>query len=151
MPTNSSSWLELAREVRNAKQQWQQRKLEHERAESELNYAQKALALAHERFWLMWHQHPEPEADGTASELDPEGLWQVLESVQFVGEPIGAACKSALRELKRATVERLVDYLAERGFQFVSEVPVREVHAALIKQWWAVKDHGPDEWVYQGD
>jgi hypothetical protein len=136
---------ELAEAVAEEKLAWDRARIELERARSQYEFAERRLVLAKERFYLELRAHPEPQSEG----LLPRDLDEVISSVQYMGDSIKSACKWVLGAWMAASSEEIADRLEEGGFQFKSDVPVREVHAALMKQPWAKKNQATGMWEYQ--
>lgn len=150
MPRASTKASELTSKVMRAKDAWEDAKLRFEQAKTEYEYAEKRLVLARRELGLERHR-VEPgdwHHEVTAGFGYPEEVLDALCSVELVGESIGQASRSALLQLRKATVARLVAYMRERGFQFATDVPARELHGALVKQPWAKKDRKTDKWEY---
>jgi hypothetical protein len=59
---------------------------------------------------------------------------QIAASVQFVGLRLVDACTAILREHHRLTPEKLLDAINEGTFRFRTNSPLREIHAALLRQ-----------------
>lgn len=142
---------ELAGKVLAAKTEWEDTKLRLEKARTEHDYAQRRLVLARQELDLQ-RDRTAPDDDWyevvTQGWAYPDEVIEELRSVELVGEPIGEASRSALRELRKATITRLVTHMRARGFQFSTDVPARELHGALVKQPWARKNTKTDEWEY---
>ena len=152
MSNQKDTATELALKVINAKDTWEDAKLQRERSNAEYEYAEKQLALARQAFDLVRRRMlPEDamEFEAASKVGDFDLVLDEVKSVEFVGEPVGRAALSSLRRLGHATVHDLVGQMRARGFQFATDVPARELHAALIKQPWAMKNKRTDEWEYR--
>ena len=75
--------------------------------------------------------------------------WQpTIQSVKFVGVRLVDACLTLLQERKKLTPEELVLGLNAGMFRFRTNSPLREIHAALLRQAMAKKVGGA--WVWDG-
>lgn len=149
MPRDRTKASELASKVLNAKDAWQDARLNLERTKTEYEYAEKRLILARRELDLELGRVEDWFGEMTDGFEDPDAVLGALHSVEFVGESIGSAARSSLRQLKKVSIARLVAHMRERGFQFQTEVPARELHGALVKQAaWAKKDKKTDTWEY---
>ena len=74
--------------------------------------------------------------------------WQpTIQSVKFVGVRLVDACLTLLQERKKLTPEELVLGLNAGMFRFRTNSPLREIHAALLRQAMAKKVGGVWVWV----
>ena len=72
-----------------------------------------------------------------------------LSEAQFVGLRLAESCLEILRERKKAKPDELRDALNHGTYRFRTSAPLREIHAALLKQT-AIKKVG-ETWVYVGE
>ncbi len=77
----------------------------------------------------------------------PKGWQKLLNEIRFVGVRLGDACLKLLRENRRMTTEQLLSGLNDGQFRFRTGYPLREIHAALLRQ--PRVDRVRDEWVYR--
>jgi hypothetical protein len=136
---------ELAEIIVEEKLAWDRARIALEKAKSEYDFAERRLVLANERYRVEHLAHPDPLSEGVI----PLELSHVLETVQYLGFSLKAACRWVLEGFGAASAEEIADRLEEGGFQFKSDVPVREVHAALLKQPWAKKNQETGMWEYE--
>ncbi len=74
--------------------------------------------------------------------------WEpTIQSVRFVGVRLVDACLTLLQERKRLTPQELILGLNAGMFRFRTNSPLREIHAALLKQRMARKLGGAWVWV----
>lgn len=74
--------------------------------------------------------------------------WQpTIQSVKFVGVRLVDACLTLLQERKKLTPQELVLGLNAGMFRFRTNSPLREIHAALLRQTMAKKIGGAWVWV----
>jgi|HubBroStandDraft_1064217.scaffolds.fasta_scaffold43132_3 hypothetical protein len=80
----------------------------------------------------------------------PHDWEEILRSVRFVGVRLADACAVLLQESnnKKLTPEELLDQLNNGMFRFRTNAPLREIHAALLKQS-SVKRSGA-YWIWLG-
>ena len=148
LPTRASR---LALKVVDAKNSWEDAGLKLEEADAEQKFAEKRLVLARQELVLERNRlSPDDDwEDAVTDGIEFSGeLLAELRSVQLVGEPIGQAARSTLAQMRKASLAKLATRMRNRGFRFASDVPVRELHGALVKQPWASKDRATDEWEY---
>lgn len=79
----------------------------------------------------------------------PNDWGKVFNSVRFVGVRLTDACITLLREHKRLTQTELLENLNSGMFRFRTNAPLREIHAALLRQRQNVKREG-DTWIWTG-
>ena len=152
MSNSGNNAIELAMKVVEAKDAWEDSKLQRERAETDYQYSEKQLALARQEFELERRRMLPDDVHLFEMAIKADDLDVVLEevrSVELVGEPIGRAALSGLRRLGHASIHDLVAHLRSKGFQFGADEPARKLHAALMKQPWAFKNKRTDEWEYR--
>lgn len=76
----------------------------------------------------------------------PDGWEEVLKEIRFVGARIGDACVLVLREQGCAlTTKQLLHFLDDGQYRFRTGTPLREIHAALLRQPQVRRDG--DTWV----
>ena len=74
--------------------------------------------------------------------------WQpTIKSVKFVGVRLVDACLTLLQERKKLTPQELILGLNAGMFRFRTNSPLREIHAALLRQAMAKKVGGAWVWV----
>jgi hypothetical protein len=146
--TKDTKASNLAGKVLDAKGVWENARLNLEKAKAEYDYAEQRLILARKELRLELDRADDPYYEMVAGFADPEGVRDAIRAVEYVGVPIGSAARSSLSRLKKATTRRLVSHMRERGFQFQTEAPARELHGAIVKQVWAKKDKKADTWEY---
>jgi hypothetical protein len=166
------------KEVLSARDAWIDAQLSLARAEEELRFAQAKLAVARDQLRLHAHRTAEVAEEGQSigsllddefwpgpDDPDPETPDDLLESIAYMGMPLGDACRRALENrlgLAKAaeytgitseavlsggaTTEDLVESLSRGGFTFTSDAPAREVHGALIKQPWVTREKETGRW-----
>jgi hypothetical protein len=79
----------------------------------------------------------------------PQDWEKTLSLARFVGSRLVDACQVLLREHKRMHPEELRDQLNIGMFRFRTSAPLREIHAGLLRQSFAVKTDGV--WVWSGE
>jgi hypothetical protein len=79
----------------------------------------------------------------------PHDWKRILGTVRFVGWRLADSCVELLKEQKRLTPEELRDALNLAMFRFRTNAPLREIHAALLRQP-SVK-RVDDAWVWVGE
>jgi len=77
----------------------------------------------------------------------PHDWEKVLQTVRFVGVRLADACKVLLQEKKKLTPEQFLGGLNEGMFRFRTNSPLREIHAALLKQSFAKKVGTAYVWI----
>jgi hypothetical protein len=98
--------------------------------EARIELAEKQLCLARDHFAMT--------IDKTESAL-PNDWQKIFQSIRFVGVRLADACQLLLQERKKLTPQQFLRGLNEGMFRFRTNSPLREIHAALIKQTWANK------------
>ena len=78
----------------------------------------------------------------------PKDWEPTIQSVKFVGIRLVDACLTLLQERKKLTPQELVLGLNAGMFRFRTNSPLREIHAALLRQGMAKKVGGA--WVWLG-
>ena len=99
-----------------------------------------------ERNLKLTRDHLQAMMASTHEEL-PDDWRSVFRQVRFISVRLGDACIEVLKEQGPLTTEELVGHLNAGQFRFRTGTPLREVHAALLKQ--QVKKH-KDHWRYVG-
>jgi hypothetical protein len=79
----------------------------------------------------------------------PNDWKTVLDKIRFVGVRLADACQVTLQEKKKVTPEQLLHDIDDGMFRFRTNSPLREIHAALLKQDW-VEKIGP-HYVWKGN
>jgi hypothetical protein len=82
-------------------------------------------------------------SDSTA----PFDWLEVLNEYRFVGVRLAEACQILLKEQKRMTPQDLLIGLNKGMFRFRTSSPLREIHAALLRQNFAKKEDQHWIWV----
>lgn len=78
----------------------------------------------------------------------PRDWDEALRSTRFVGVRLADACMALLQENKKMTPQEILVGLNKAMFRFRTNSPLREIHAALLRQNFA-KKVGPS-WVWTG-
>ena len=121
-----SNYLQLIRELRGL--------------EARIELAEKTVCLTRDHFTMMLEQ---------SDSVGPHD-WSQLAKAQFVGKRLVDACLELLRERKRLKPEELRDALNRGSFRFRTTSPLREIHAALLRQKTISREENGD-WVYVGE
>jgi hypothetical protein len=129
----------LRNEFLTAKSEWEDAAFALHRAKARYDFAEKSLVLAREQLLINAMRTGHAPDAATITELRP---------VEYLGKTIKQAAQQALYELQSATIDTLAEHMMQRGFQFSAEVPVRELHGALVKQPWAWRNGQTGEWEY---
>jgi hypothetical protein len=79
----------------------------------------------------------------------PDEWKPLLDGVRFVGVRLVDACLTLLQEHGRLGSNGLLERLVAGGFRFRTASPLREIHAAMLKQQTARK--AGNEYVWLGD
>jgi hypothetical protein len=108
--------------------------------EARIELAEKQLCLARDHF--------EMTIDKTESAL-PNDWQKIFQSIRFVGVRLADACQVLLQERKKLTPQQFLRGLNDGMFRFRTNSPLREIHAALIKQPWQNKVG--DSYVWMGN
>jgi hypothetical protein len=77
----------------------------------------------------------------------PEEWKSLLDGVRFVGVRLVDACLTLLQEQGRLGSEGLLERLIAGGFRFRTASPLREIHAAMLKQQAARKAGNEYLWL----
>jgi hypothetical protein len=107
--------------------------------EARVELAEKQLCLTRDHFKMVIEK-----TEGAI----PHDWETVLKQVRFVGVRIADACVALLSERKKMTPVELLDALNRGMFRFRTNTPLREIHAALLRQQ-HVKRIG-DVWIWEG-
>ena len=110
--------------------------------EARVELAEKMLCLARDHFEMTVKQ--------TESAF-PNDWERVFRSVRFVGVRLAVACADLLKEKKKMTLQELLDGLNAGMFRFRTNAPMREIHAALLRQPSVKKTGGTYVWKGEGD
>ena len=78
----------------------------------------------------------------------PREWGPILSGVRFAGVRLADACAMLLQEKKRATPEELLIGLNKSMYRFRTNSPLREIHAALLRQSFAKREG--KTWVWTG-
>jgi hypothetical protein len=108
--------------------------------ESRIELAEKMVCLTRDHLAMATK-----ESDSTM----PRDWDKLLSQARFVGLRLADSCLEVLRERKRAKPEELRDALNDGTYRFRTSAPLREIHAALLKQT-AIKKVG-ETWIYVGE
>jgi hypothetical protein len=108
--------------------------------EARIELAEKKLCLTRDHFAMT--------IDKTETAL-PNDWQKLFQKVRFVGVRLADACQALLQEKKKLTPEQFLHGLNEGMFRFRTNSPLREIHAALLKQTWANKEG--DAYVWMGN
>lgn len=116
----------------------------HEREiQARLELAEKTVCLTRDHLVDTVRQ-----AEGAATPAD----WQpLLNDVRFVGVRLVDACLTALREKKRLSPEELLINLNAGSYRFRTTSPLREIHAAMLRQRRARKVGNDYVWAAGGE
>lgn len=93
--------------------------------EARVELAEKTLILTRDHFALAIQR-----TEGAA----PHNWTETLARARFVGSRLSEACIELLKEYKKLTLEQLLDGLNSGQYRFRTNTPLREIHAALLKQ-----------------
>lgn len=107
--------------------------------EARIELAEKTLSLTRDHLNMTINQ-----TDSAA----PHAWDKVLLSVRFVGVRLADACTALLKEKKKLTPDELLSGLNSGMYRFRTNSPLREIHAALLKQS-SVKRVG-QYWLWSG-
>lgn len=107
--------------------------------EARIELAEKTLCLTRD--------HLAMSIERTDSAI-PQDWTNILNSVRFVGMRLADACMTLLREHDKMTPKEILSALNSGMFRFRTNSPLREIHAALLRQNSAKKVGGA--WVWTG-
>jgi hypothetical protein len=107
--------------------------------EARIELAEKTLCLTRDHLAM---------AIARADSAVPTDWTEVLARVRFVGMRLADACMTLLAEHKKMTPKEILYGLNVGMFRFRTSSPLREIHAALLRQN-SVKKIGSD-WVWAG-
>jgi hypothetical protein len=107
--------------------------------EARIELAEKTLSLTRDHLAMTIKQ---------TEAAAPRDWEQDLKSVRFVGVRLADACMLLLQENKRMTPEEILIGLNKGMFRFRTNSPLREIHAALLRQSFAKKTG--DTYVWTG-
>ena len=79
----------------------------------------------------------------------PHDWGTVLEKVRFVGVRLADACQVLLQEHRRLTPEGILRGLNNGMFRFRTSSPLREIHAALLRQTFVKREGSHYIWMGQ--
>lgn len=86
----------------------------------------------------------------SSGEHVPKDWRKVIDQVRFLGARLGDAAIEVLKnEDDPCTLSEIHDVLNNGGFHFRTGTPLREIHAALIRQPGAKRDPETDTWRYE--
>jgi hypothetical protein len=94
-----------------------------------LGLCEKRIALTRDELNLTLNT-----AEGGPDQARLAQFRQLSEKVQFVGMRLVDACTIVLKKHGRLTPEKLLDAINEGMFGFNTNSPLREIHAALLRQ-----------------
>lgn len=106
--------------------------------EAQIELAEKTLCLTREHFAMTIDQ---------TDSATPNDWENVLRSVRFVGVRLADACKVLLQERKKLAPEQFLEGLNGGMFRFRTNSPLREIHAALLRQSFAEKRGNSYVWI----
>jgi hypothetical protein len=106
--------------------------------EAQIELAEKTLCLTRDHLAMMIEK-----TEGAK----PNDWSKVLREVRFVGVRLADACGVLLQEHKRLTPEQILGGLNDGMFRFRTNSPLREIHAALLRQSFAKKVGTSYVWV----
>lgn len=82
---------------------------------------------------------------------DPIDWLSIFNQFRFVGVRLAEACLTLLKENRRMTAQELVIGLNQGLFRFRTSSPMREIHAALLRQSSVKKEDQHWVWVESDD
>ena len=106
--------------------------------EAQIELAEKTLCLMRDHFAMA--------IEKTESAV-PNDWERVLHKVRFVGVRLADACNVVLQEKKKLTSEQLLHELNDGMYRFRTNAPLREIHAALLKQSFVEKRGVTYVWI----
>jgi len=106
--------------------------------EAQIELAEKTLCLMRDHLAMTIN---------TTEGAVPNNWEKELHKVRFVGVRLADACRALLQEKKRLTPNQLLDGLNDGMFRFRTNSPLREIHAALLRQSFAEKRGEAYVWV----
>lgn len=132
-------------EVVDAKHRWESKRVELNQAKLDYEYAEKVLILARDRLKLEIDHAGEhyTEDERHFDQMDYE---DEIAGVEYVGLTIGDALKRGGLPRQPIAMEDVIERLQLGGFTFSTPFPAREIHGALVKQPWAMKDKDTGNW-----
>lgn len=137
--TEAAAYLEgLFREFRQQTAKYHQLTGHLLSVEAQIELAEKMLCLTRDHLAMTIEK---TQCSG------PNDSAQLLHSVRFVGVRLADACKALLQEHRKLTPEELVSGLNSGMFRFRTNSPLREIHAALLKQSFVRKVGSAYTWV----
>jgi hypothetical protein len=108
--------------------------------EARIELSEKTLCLTRDHLMMAIKR-----SDSTT----PREWDKTLATARFVGWRLVDACLELLREHKKLRPEELRDQLNIGMFRFRTSAPLREIHAALLRQSAIKKENGA--WIYAGE
>ncbi|MHB8413718.1 MAG: hypothetical protein ACYDDI_17515 [Candidatus Acidiferrales bacterium] len=139
--TEATAFLSgLFREFQQQTRKYQQLTFQCLSLEAQLELTEKTLCLTRD--------HLAMTIEKTDNAL-PHDWENALQKVRFVGVRLADACRKLLQEQGKMNPEQLLEGLNEGMFRFRTNSPLREIHAALLRQTFAKKT-GPS-YVWIGD
>jgi hypothetical protein len=106
--------------------------------EAQIELVEKTLCLTRDHLAMMI---------GKTDSATPRDWNEVLRGVRFVGVRLADACKVLLQEHQRLTPKEIVGGLNLGMFRFRTSSPLREIHAALLRQSFAERSGESYVWV----
>lgn len=126
-------------------QEFQQQTVKYELFTAQLLSLEAQIELV-EKTLCLTRDHLALEIRKTQSAV-PNNWGKVLRNVRFVGVRLADACKVLLQENKKLTPDQLLSGLNDGMFRFRTNSPLREIHAALLKQSFAKKTDTQYSWI----
>jgi hypothetical protein len=97
--------------------------------EARIELSEKKIALTRDHLEMALKT-----AEGGPDQQRLAHFHKLSERVQFVGKRLVDACTIVLKKHSRLTPEKLLDAINEGTFRFRTNAPLREIHAALLRQ-----------------
>ena len=132
-------------EVVEAKHRWESKRAELNHAKLDYEYAEKVLILARDRLKLEI-DHAGEQYTEVEQHFDHMDYEDEIAGVEYVGLSIGDALKRGALSRQPMAMEDIIERLQLGGFKFSTPFPAREIHGALVKQPWAMKDKDTGNW-----
>jgi hypothetical protein len=132
--------------LRGLFQEFQQQKERYVVLTGELLSLEARIELV-ERTVCLTRDHLAMTINKTDSAL-PNDWTKVLNSVRFVGMRLADACVTVLQEQQKMTPKEILLSLNKGMFRFRTNSPLREIHAALLRQ--SCAQRVGNSWVWTG-
>ena len=137
--TEATSYLAgLFKEFRNQTSNYHSLTKELLSLEGRIELAEKMLCLTRDHLAM---------AIERSDSATPNDWDTVLKSVRFVGVRLADACQVVLQERKRLTPEGILSELNHGMYRFRTSSPLREIHAALLRQNFARREGKNYLWI----